>query len=88
MKRCPKIGDRVRYPGGAVVGACKGVVVRIYPSYTFDIDKSDRWNARHGKPLPESQWHVAMRPDALPAKWAYVGNDMFAPEVGKLEPAQ
>jgi hypothetical protein len=87
MNRCPKIGDRVKYPGGLVVGQCVGVVTKIYVKHEWDEDQSDRWNALYGKPLPEREWHVAMRPDVIPVKWAYTGSVVFAPTVDDLEPA-
>lgn len=84
MRKCPKIGDRVRYKGSLAVGPCVGAVTKIYIQYTWDNDKSDSWNALHGAPLAEFEWHVAMRPDVLPERWAYKGNDTFAPQVADL----
>lgn len=87
MKRAPKIGARVRYRGGPVVGPCVGVVERIYVQTAWDEDRSDEWNARNAPRLPESQWRVRVKPDAIPAKWCYSGQDAFAPSVAELEPA-
>ena len=84
MKRCPKVGSRVRYPGGPTIGPCVGVVVRIFVKHDFNEDRSDAWNAMNAKALPEDQWHVAMKPDVLPEKWCYTGNDKFAPMVADL----
>jgi len=86
MNKAPKVGQRVRFNGSSVVGPCVGVVDRIYVHHTFDEDRSDEWNARNGKPLPESEWHVRMRPDTLPERWCYTGNDAFAPSVSDVEP--
>lgn len=86
MKRAPKVGDRVKYAGGLVVGPCVGVVEHVYINYTFDEDRSDEWNALNGKPLPEKEWAIRMKPDVLPAKWCYSGSDAFAPRVAEVEP--
>jgi len=86
MKRAPKVGQRVKFNGSVVVGPCVGVVEKVYVHHTFNEDMSDEWNARNGKPLPESEWHVRMRPDTLPERWCYTGNDVFAPSVSDVEP--
>lgn len=88
MMKCPKLGDRVLYKGGPMVGRCVGIVTAIYPSTEWDENKSDAWNALYGKPLPESLWRVAMKPDELPKKWSYPDNDKFAPKVADLKPAK
>ena len=87
MKKAPKVGQRVRFKGNSAIGTCVGVVEKIYVGHTFNEEMSDRWNALNGKPLPEEEWHVKMRPDVLPERWCYVGQDVFAPEVAELEPA-
>lgn len=74
MKTAPPIGTRVLYPGGLDVGCCTGVVTKHYPSLNDDSLM----------PLPESEWHIEMKPDKLPARWAYKGFDTFEPEVKKL----
>jgi hypothetical protein len=86
VKRAPKVGTRVRYPGGLVVGPCVGIVEKVYVTHAFDEDRSDEWNARNSPPLPEPDWKVRMKPDVLPAKWCYSGCDAFAPSVADLEP--
>ena len=85
MKKAPKVGQRISFKGSSVVGPCSGVVEKVYVHYTFDEDMSDQWNARNGKPLPEAQWHVRMRPDDLPQQWCYTGQDVFAPQVSDVE---
>ena len=87
MRKAPKVGQRVKFNGSSVVGPCVGVVEKVYVHHTFNEDMSDEWNARNGKPLPESEWHVRMRPDTLPERWCYTGNDVFAPSVSDVEPA-
>jgi hypothetical protein len=83
MNRCPKVGDRVRYPGKQHVGSCVGTVTAIYPEYGWD-DVNDRctWQLE-----PEREWSVSMKPDALPMPWAYPGRDTFAPSVADLRKA-
>ena len=83
MDKCPKVGDRVRY-NGRFLGPLEGKVMKIYVKHTFDEDRSDKWNAIHGKPLPEREWSVSMKPDVLPKDWPYTGNDCFAPSVSDL----
>jgi len=85
MNKCPKVGDRVKYPGGLVVGPCVGIVTKIYVRHEWDEDKSDRWNALYGKALHERDWHIAFKPDTIPEKWAYKGNDCFCPLVSEVE---
>ena len=85
MRTAPKIGQRVRFKGSCVVGPCAGTVEKIYVHHTFDESQTDEWNAVHGKPLPESQWHVRFKPDRLPELWCYQGSDVFAPQVADLE---
>ena len=85
MKRAPNMGERVYYPGNSVIGPCSGTVVRVYPEHAFRDDRSDEWNALHGKLLPESRWHVAVKLDALPERWCYTGIDTFAPSVADIE---
>lgn len=87
MKKAPKVGQRVRFKGSVVVGPCVGVIEKIYVRHTFNEEMSDEWNALNGVPLPESEWHVRMKPDLLPELWCYAGNDCFAPPVSDLEPA-
>lgn len=82
MRRCPKVGDRVRYPGSIVVGACEGTVVAIYPQF-----EPDAFEGRPtGKLLPEAQWHVGVRVDRVPVPWCYDDSDRFAPAVAVLRP--
>jgi hypothetical protein len=87
MNRCPKIGDRVRYKGGLVVGPCTGTVLRIYERDTWaeDID----WDAPDVIPgetihpiglAPERDWQIAMKCDERPSPWCYGDDLVFAPQ--------
>jgi len=80
MRKCPAIGDRVRYIGGPVVGPCTGTVEAIYPTEEWDYE-CDRPTGRY---KPEHEWQVRMRVDALPTPWCYGSRTAFAPEVSKL----
>lgn len=83
MTKLPKIGDKVKYSGGLVVGPCEGVVTRIYPAYRWDDDlERETWDL-----LPESEWSVELQVISLPSKWCYSG-DRFAPEVSRLTAAR
>lgn len=97
MKRCPKIGDRVRYPGGTVVGPCTGIVTAIYEQNAYDSalyddamsidDEQDYYHALRRACIglaPESEWQVAVKVDIKPEKWCYGESDTFAPEVREL----
>ena len=96
MNKCPKIGDRVRYVGGLVVGPCTGVVTHIYKNIAYDQDilddamdsDEDEWFAalrRAERGLrPESEWQVTLKVDQKPEKWCYGKDDRFAPEVKDL----
>lgn len=84
MRRCPKLGDRVRYLGGSVVGPCVGTVVAIYPAF-----EGDAFDGRPtGKTLPEAEWHVGVRVDAVPERWCYGDSERFAPAVASLRLAR
>ena len=79
MRRAPRIGDRVRFTGSLAVGPCEGTVERIYPQHAWDEDRQ-----REGQLLPESEWHVRVRPDTLPELWPYVNTEVFAADVRRL----
>jgi hypothetical protein len=82
MQRAPKVGERVRYSGGLVVGPCTGVVYKIYPAYRWDDDlEVATWDL-----LPESEWSVGVTVDQIPDKWPYGSDGRFAPEVSDLGP--
>lgn len=83
MNKCPKIGDRVRYPGRVHVGPCVGTVTAIYEDYIWD-DINDR--PTH-KLAPEREWSVAIKCDTRPSPWAYGDDLVFAPCVGDLRRA-
>jgi hypothetical protein len=96
VNKCPKIGTRVRYIGGLVVGPCTGTVTAIYETIDYDQDILDDhtedddagWFAalrRANRGLrPQSEWHVGLKVDAKPEKWCYGESDSFAPEVKDL----
>lgn len=93
MKRCPKIGDRVRYKGGLVVGPCTGVVTAIYEKDTWsdDVDWDDPDVEPGVNTFPtgiasEEHWSVAMKCDTRPSPWCYGDDLVFAPEVKRLSP--
>jgi len=81
MSKCPKVGDVVSYAGAVHVGPCKGVVTAIYPTFEWDEERDRPTTAT----LPEREWHVGMKPDALPSPWCYTGSDTFAPAVSALK---
>jgi hypothetical protein len=99
MKQCPKIGDRVRYPGcfdedghPYHVGPCVGTVTAIYPRDTWadDVD----WDDDDTEPgvntfptgvAPESKWNVAVKCDERPNPWCYGDDLVFAPAVEDLQ---
>ncbi len=86
MNKCPKIGDRVRFPGNYATGPCTGTVTKIYKKHRY-ADDFDWGGDEIPKPLgllPEKDWSVSVKVDELPARWPYVGNDCFAPTVGAL----
>lgn len=83
MKTCPKVGSRVKFKGNLVVGPCAGVVEKIYPQEEWEDD--DGIDVRPtGRMMPEKNWHVRMKVDAIPAKWCYDERGVFAPEVCEL----
>jgi hypothetical protein len=88
MNQCPTLGARVRYPGGTVVGPCTGTVVAIYEEYRYaevDDNASDEELRRARRELlPERQWQVSVKVDAIPQMWCYTGTDRFAPQVSTL----
>jgi len=73
VKRAPAIGDRVSFPGNLAIGPCTGTVYTIFPAH------GDR-----GRLLPEEQWHVGVKVDAIPRKWPYLQREKFAPQVSTL----
>jgi hypothetical protein len=97
MNKCPKIGDRVRYIGGLVVGPCTGTITAIYKKDDYDPDLLDDAmefdddetyfaalrRARRGI-AAESEWQVGLKVDVKPAKWCYGKSESFAPEVKDL----
>ena len=83
MKHCPKVGDRVRLPASHRFGALTGTVMAIYPTNN-DVFDDDGEFVRFGAARPESEWHVGVKVDVLPANWSYPNTDRFAPEVGEL----
>lgn len=83
MNKAPAIGSRVRFVGSLVNGPCIGVVLKHYPQDRYD----DYGEIIPGKVAPEREWSIAMKPDALPEKWAYPGCDTFAPRVCDLRRA-
>ena len=87
MNRCPKIGDKVEYPGGPVVGPCTGIVTDIYKKYRYpeDFDWDSDETPRPIGELPERDWHVSLRVDKKPSKWVYGDSDFFAPDVKSLK---
>lgn len=87
MRKLPKIGQRVRYPGSEVVGPCEGVVHAIYPTRDYDED-ADGEPIGLGRERPVTQWHVGVTVEKLPEKWCYTGTNRFAPCVAELELAR
>ena len=89
MNKCPKVGDKVSYPGGLVVGPCTGTVTAIYVShysdYLEDEDCDEEIYRKRRGPMPEREWHVAVKVDRVPEKWCYTGSDTFAPEVKTMK---
>jgi hypothetical protein len=83
MDKCPKIGDRVSYLGGLVVGPCTGTVTAIYKQYRYpdDFDWDSDETPRAIGTMPEYLWHVGVQVDSKPEKWCYGDADGFAPEV-------
>ena len=79
MKRCPKIGDRVRVAANCVRGACEGTVHAIYPSYEWD--ESDDHEKFPHVAEPESEWSVGVTVDKVPAIWPYPSTNKVAPSV-------
>lgn len=92
MKRCPKIGQRVRYVPSekhTTVGECVGVVTKIYKTHAYAwADDDPRWDGDENPPVTgfrdESEWHVAMRPEQKPSPWCYGEQNEFAPQVKNL----
>ena len=80
MNKVPKVGQFVTFIGNSVTGECTGVVLLIYPQYIYD----DANGRETDELLPESEWHVAMRPGTIPHKWPYGDYDTFAPQVSEL----
>ena len=84
MDKCPAVGQRVRFVGNLVIGPCTGVVKHIYPSYQWEGDirgaviPADRL-------CPESEWHVRLLVDEIPAEWCYRKDGIFSPLVSELE---
>ena len=74
METAPPVSARVLYCGGFGVGCCTGVVTNHYPIFNDDSFM----------PLAESEWHIEIKPDNLPGRWAYKGFDTFESEVKKL----
>lgn len=97
MRKCPRVGERVRFVGNLVVGPCTGVVEKIYQTVAYDeaqldaaqeLDEDREYYAalrRAERGLkPESEWHVSLKVDVKPEKWCYGDYDKFAPEVKEL----
>lgn len=81
MKRCPKIGQRVKFIGNSVNGPCTGIVTAIYKAEEWDLEK-DRPT---GRLLPESQWSVCLEVDVLPQLWCYIDCNKITPQVQYLQ---
>lgn len=84
MKACPKVGDRVKFKGNIVVGPCTGVVERIFKQEEWEDDDDGIDIRPTGRMMPEKNWHVAVKVDAIPEKWCYDERGVFAPEVCDL----
>jgi hypothetical protein len=84
MKKAPKPGNRVRFPGNLAIGPCEATVISVYPVEEWSGDIDDPRPT--GRMKPESEWSVAIQPDVLPALWPYSGTNRFAAEVSTLSP--
>ena len=93
MKKAPKIGDRVCYPGVRNhVGPCTGTIEAIYTNdiWPDDVDweNDDVIPGVTVKPLgidpDERNWHVRFRCDERPNPWPYGDDLLFAPSVGEI----
>lgn len=81
MKRCPKIGDRVRCAATCIHGAFTGTVHAIYPNREWDEERE-----QEGALLPERLWQVGVTVDAIPEPWPYPSTNRIAPTVKDLQP--
>lgn len=85
MRKCPKIGDRVKLKVGHRYGELVGRIYAIYKTH------DDRYDEAIDEVIPgplriEATWHVGFEVEgSLPSNWAYIGGNRFAPEVGELE---
>lgn len=91
MDRLPKIGEPVRFVGNSVVGACLGVIKRIYPSHVpapGEDEENDNCRYVQGPFDPET-WAVLFEVEGkLPEPFVYPNTKLFAPRIIDIEPRE
>lgn len=92
MKKAPKVGARIQLKEGHRYYPCTGVVTKVWPKRIClnddELLMDDEAMPRYGGPAPESEWSVSMKVDTTPKGWAYVGSDVFCPDVEEVEPVK
>ena len=77
--RQAKVGQRVRYqcaPGFSRKEPCDGVIVHIYPAYTYVDDETGERSEVDARP--------AVKVDERPIWWSYPDTDRFCPDFAEL----